>query len=304
LLPASALATLLQLRPAARTLLAELLLLTGQSLLALSSLSGATLWYAPAALATLLDLLLLLARQALLALSGLALSSLAGAALRSGSALLTLLQWRAAGTLFAELLLLARQSLLLSRLALSGLSGSALRSGSPLLTLLELRRATRARSTELLLLSRLTLLTLTTWLTAWLTSCALVAGLVRRALGNGRAALLRLLSLAALLTAGLTFVLLLALILWVLLGNDEAAVGCTRAIKRDAQLRDRNRRHQGAGEQDIAKLLQLPDGFEWQVPLLKCDDKAHRQCAACRPDCGTSSAPLRPDFGSRLNGFE
>jgi hypothetical protein len=80
------------------------------------------------------------------------------------------------------------------------------------------------------------------------------------------------LSLTALLAAGLTFVLLLALILWVLLlGNDEAAVGCTRAVKRDAQLRDRNRRHQGAGEQDVAKLLQLPDGFEWQVPLLKCD---------------------------------
>jgi len=114
-----------------------------------------------------------------------------------------------------------------------------------------------------------------------------------------------LLSLAALLTAGLTFVLLLALILWVLLlGNDEAAVGCTRAVKRDAQLRNRNRRHQGAGEQDVAKLLQLPDGFEWQVPLLKCDDKAHRRCAPCRPDCGTSSAPLRPDFGNRLNGFQ
>jgi len=165
LLPASALATLLQLRPAARTLLAELLLLTGQSLLALSSLSGATLWYAPAALATLLDLLLLLARQALLALTT---------------------------------------------------------------TLLRL-------SLSLLGLSR---------------------------------------SLATLRAAGLTFVLLLALVFVfrvLALSNDEAAIGSTRAVKRDTQLRHGDRRHQGAGEQDIAKLLQLPDGFEWQVPLLKCD---------------------------------
>src|SRR5207249_562977 len=113
----------------------------------------------------------LLSRQTLLARAGSwsrwALSRLSGAALRSGSALLTLLDLRrSTGTLLAELLLLARQSLLaLSRLALSRLSGSALRSGSALLTLLELLRATRARSTELLLLSRLTLLTLTTLLT-------------------------------------------------------------------------------------------------------------------------------------------
>jgi len=111
------------------------------------------------------------------------------------------------------------------------------------------------------------------------------------------------LTLTTLRSAGLTLVLLLALVLWVLLSNDEAAVGCTRAIQRDTQLRHRDRRHQGAGEQDIAKVLQLPDGFEWQVPLLKFYE-AHRRCAACRPDCGTSSAPLRPDFDSRLNGFQ
>jgi hypothetical protein len=105
------------------------------------------------------------------------------------------------------------------------------------------------------------------------------------------------------LTTRLTF-LLLALVLGILtLSNDEAAVGSTRAVKRDTQLRDRNRRHQGAGEQDVAKLLQLPDGFEWQVPLLSVK-KAHRRCAACRPDCGTSSAPLRPDFDNRLNSFQ
>jgi len=91
-----------------------------------------------------------------------------------------------------------------------------------------------------------------------------------------RAALLWLLS------AGLTLVLLLALVLWVLLSNDETAVGCTRAIKRDTQLRYRNRRHQGASEQNIAKLLQLPDGFEWQVPLLKCYE-AHRSMRGLPP---------------------
>jgi hypothetical protein len=115
--------------------------------------------------------------------------------------------------------------------------------------------------------------------------------------------LLRLSTWLALRSAGLTF-LLLALVLGVLaLRDDEAAVGSARAVKRNAQLRDCNSRHQGAGEQDVAILLQLPDGFEWQVPLLKCDE-AHRRCAACRPDCGTSSAPLRPDFGNRLNGFQ
>jgi hypothetical protein len=104
------------------------------------------------------------------------------------------------------------------------------------------------------------------------------------------------------LTAGLPL-LLLALVLRVLaLGNDEAAIGPTRAVKRNTQLRHGDRRHQGAGEQDIAKLLQLHDGFEWQVPLLKYD-KAHRDARLARPDYGTSSAPLRPDFGNRLNGF-
>jgi hypothetical protein len=199
---------------------------------------------------------------------------------------LTLLEWlRATGTLLAKLFLLAGQSLL----ALSSLSGSALRSGSALLTLLELLRAAGPRPTELLLLSRQTLLATLLAGAAWLTGCALVARwLVGRALGEGLAALLRL-SLSALwrlawttllaallrllLPAWLTLVLLLALILRVLLGNDEAAVGSTRAVKRDAQLRDRDRRHQGASEQDVAKLLQLPDGFEWQVPLLKCEKK-------------------------------
>jgi hypothetical protein len=179
---------------------------------------------------------------------------------------------RAAGTLLAELLLLTGQSLL----ALSALWAT-------LATLLELLR----------LLARQTLLALL---------AALLRLLARQTLLALLAALLRL-SLSTRLPAGLTFVLL-ALVLRVLaLRDDEAAVGSARAVKRNAQLRDRNSRHQGAGEQDVAKLLQLPDGFEWQGPLLNCDE-AHHRCAACRPDCGTSSAPLRPDFDSRLNGFQ
>jgi hypothetical protein len=222
---------LLKLRRATGTWSAELFLLARRSWLALSRLSGATLW----------------------------------------STLTLLGLWRATGTLLAELLLLlAGQTLL----ALSRLSGSTLW----LATLLR-RWATGTWSAELLLL---------------LTRQTLLATLAWRA-GLAPWALLRLLG-------WLTF-LLLAFVLGVLLRNDEAAVGSTRAVKRDTQLRDRNSRHQGAGEQDIAKLLQLPDGFEWQVPLLKCDT-AHRRCAACRPDCATSSAPLRPDFGNRLNGFE
>jgi hypothetical protein len=75
---------------------------------------------------------------------------------------------------------------------------------------------------------------------------------------------------------GLAFVLLLAFVLVLgifALRDDQAAVGPTGAVKRDTQLRHRDGRHQGAGEQDIAKLLQLPDGFEWQGPLLKCEKR-------------------------------
>jgi hypothetical protein len=76
----------------------------------------------------------------------------------------------------------------------------------------------------------------------------------------------------SLLPAGLTFVLLLALVLVLgvfALRDDQAAVCSAGAVERDAQLRNRNRRHQGAGEQDVAKLLQLPDRFEWQGALLR-----------------------------------
>jgi hypothetical protein len=183
-------------------------------------------------------------------------------------------------------------------LAGTALLGSALRAGSTLATLLELPAGTLLA--ELLLLA---------W-TALLAGAALLAGLASWLaswpLSKGLAALLGLPLRSALLGLSLRSALLaLLLVLRVLtLGNDEAAVGSTCAVECDAQLRHRDRRHQGAGEQDVAKLLQLPDGFEWQVPLLKCDcDKAHRECAACRPDCGTSSVPLRPDFGKRLNGF-
>jgi hypothetical protein len=157
------------------------------------------------------------------------------------------------------------------------------------------------------LFAELLLLTWTALLAGAPLLASLVSWLVSWPFRKGLAALLGLPLLAALLGLPLSalLALLFVLVLRVLtLGNDEAAVGSTRAVECDAQLRHRNRRHQGAGEQDVAKLLQLPDGFEWQVPLLKCDcDKAHRGCAACRPDCGTSSVPLRPDFGNRLNGF-
>jgi len=81
------------------------------------------------------------------------------------------------------------------------------------------------------------------------------------------------------------------------LRNDQAAVCCTGTVKRDAQLRNCNRRHQGAGEQDVAKLLQLPDGFEWQVALLKSERRIID--AQQPPDRGTFSALLRPDFGKQ-----
>lgn len=194
--------------------------------------------------------LLLLAWEAWLALT----TWLASAALprlaRAWSGATLLERLRTAGPLFAELLLLAGQTLL----ARSRLSWSALRSGAAALaTLLELLCATGTLFAKLLLLAAL--LALTTLL-AW---CA----------GLAPWTLLRL-PLTALLPTGLAFVLLLALVLVLgvfALRDDQAAVYSAGAVKRDAQLRNRNRRHQGAGEQDVAKLLQLPDRFEWQVAL-------------------------------------
>jgi non-ribosomal peptide synthetase component E (peptide arylation enzyme) len=85
---------------------------------------------------------------------------------------------------------------------------------------------------------------------------------------EGLGALLRLPARLAFVV--LLVVLLLALVLRVFaLCNHKAAVCSTRAVKRDAQLWNRNCRHQGAGEQNIAKLLQLSDVFEWQGALLK-----------------------------------
>jgi hypothetical protein len=115
------------------------------------------------------------------------------------------------------------------------------------------------------------------------------------------------LALLGLLPAGLTFILLLALVLVLgvfALRDDQAAVCSAGGVKREAQLRNRNRRHEGAGEQDVAKLLQLPDRFEWQVALPENRERRIISMRSCRPECGTSSAPLRPDFGSRLNGFQ
>jgi hypothetical protein len=262
-------ATLLERLRTAGPLFAELLLLARQTLLAGSRLSRsrlsrsalrscAALWSGSAL--TLLDLwratgtlfaeLLLLARQSWLALSRLSWSGLSWSALWSGATLTLLDLWRATGTLLAELLLLAGQTLL----ARSRLSWSALRSGAAALaTLLELLCATGTLFAKLFLLAAL--LALTTLL-AW------------RA-GLAPWALLRL-PLTALLPAGLTFVRLLALVFILgvfALRDDQAAVYSAGAVKRDAQLRNRNRRHQGAGEQDVAKLLQLPDRFEWQVAL-------------------------------------
>jgi hypothetical protein len=82
--------------------------------------------------------------------------------------------------------------------------------------------------------------------------------------------LLRLPALTALLPARLAFILLFALVLGIFaLCNDQTAICSTRALKCDAQLGNRNRRDQSAGEQDVAKLLQLPDRFEWQGALLE-----------------------------------
>ena len=159
----------------------------------------------------------------------------------------------------------------LSALTLATLANAALPRAtlSDLLSLLELR-ATLARSAELLRLALLpTLLAaLTTLLPATLLA-TLLSSRTRSwaawSLAGGLAALLRLLS------AGLALVLLLTLVLvfWVLaLRDDQATVCSAGAVKGDTQLWNRNRRHQGAGEQNIAKLFQLPDRFEWQVALL------------------------------------
>jgi hypothetical protein len=134
---------------------------------------------------------------------------------------------------------------------------------SALLSLLELG-ATLAWSAELL---RLALLPLTTLLAALTT---LLAALLPSRSSWTAWSFVGRLALLGLLPAGLTFILLLALVLVLgvfALRDDQAAVCSAGGVKREAQLRNRNRRHEGAGEQDVAKLLQLPDRFEWQVAL-------------------------------------
>jgi len=180
-------------------------------------------------------------------------------------------------------------------LAWTALRGRTL---SALLSLLELG-ATLAGPPELLRLARLpTLLaTLATGLAALLTSRTRSARTSWSPVG-------RLAALLGLLPARLAFVLLLALVLGVFaLCNNQAAVCSAEALKRHAQLWNRNRRHQGAGEQDIAKLLQLPDRFEWQVALLRFFERRISSMRSCRPDRGIISAPLRPDFGTQTQRF-
>jgi hypothetical protein len=173
---------------------------------------------------------------------------------------------RATGTLLAELFLLTRQSLL----ALSRLSAA-------LATLLELWRATRALLPELLLLARQALLALTTLL-----ACAGLATWLAATWAFWLSAL------TALLPAGLALILLFALVLGIFtLCNDQTAIRSTGALKRGAQLRNRYRRHQSAREQDVAKLLQLPDRFEWQGALLRILKGASLRCAATAPIRGT-----------------
>jgi hypothetical protein len=215
---------------------------------------------------------------------------LTGAALTRStlSTLLSLLELRA---LLAKLLWLALSTLAWTTLTWTTLTWAAL---STLLSLLELR-TTRALLRLALLPALLPALlsSLSSW-TAW----SLV----------GRLTALLGLSLTALLPTGLAFVLLLALVLvlgvFALLRDDQAAICSADAVKRDTQLRNRNRRHQSAREQDVAKLLQLPDRFEWQVALPENRERRIISMRSCRPECGTSSAPLRPDFGSRFNGFQ
>jgi hypothetical protein len=178
-------------------------------------------------------------------------------------------------------------------LAKSALSRSALsRSALPtLLSLLELR-ATLTWSAELLRLA------LWPWATL-LSGAALTTLLPSRARSGAAGASIERLSallglpLTALRSAGLATrlafaVLLLALVLGVFaLRNDQTAICSTDAVKRDAELRNRNRRNQGSGEQDIAKLLQLPDWFEWQGALLRILKDASLRCAAAAPIRGT-----------------
>ena len=197
-----------------------------------------------------------------------------------------------------------------STLTRSTLSRSAL-SRTTLLALLELW-ATLARAAELLRLARLSwatllagaaLTTLLPGLSSW-TAWAFVERL---------GALLGL-SLTALWTSGLAarlalvvllVVLLLALVLGVFaLCNDQTAICSTHALERDAQLRNRNRRDQGAGEQDVAKLLQLPDRFEWQGALLRFFERRITSMRGCRPDPWHHLGPhCGRTLVRKLNGF-
>jgi hypothetical protein len=194
------------------------------------------------------------------ALTSSSLSALSGPALLATRALLAKLLRLALLTTRA-LTTLALTTLAWATLAWATLANttwpSVARSGATLATLLELFPAL-ARSAELLRLSLLpTLLaTLTTLLAALATLL-----LTSRARSSwtawsfvGRLALLGL----SLLPAGLTFILLLALVLVLgvfALRDDQAAVCSAGGVKRETQLRNRNRRHEGAGEQDVAKLL-------------------------------------------------
>jgi hypothetical protein len=143
-----------------------------------------------------------------------------------------------ARTLLAKLLGLAaltRAALTWTALTWAALSGSAL---STLLSLLELG-ATLAWPAELL---RLALLP---WaaLLAGAALTTLLPGLSSWSFVERLAALLGL-SLTALLSARLAFVLLFAFVLGVFtLCNDQTAIRSADALKRDAQLWNRNRRH-------------------------------------------------------------
>jgi hypothetical protein len=197
-----------------------------------------------------------------------------------------LLELRTTGTLLAKLLRLAARTLTWNALTWTALAWPPLTwPASTLLSLLKLL-ATLAWPAELLRLARLSTL-LAPALTTLLPS--------RARSGTARASVERLgpllgLPLTALRPAGLAFVarlvaLLLALVLGVFtLRNDQTAICSMGAVKRDAQLRNRNRRDQGAGQQDVAKLLQLPDRFEWQGALLRIFERRITSMRGCRPD--------------------
>src|SRR5262249_8633959 len=104
------------------------------------------------------------------------------------------------------------------------------------------------------------------------------------------------LSLTAWLATLLPFLLFVLVFRVFALRNNQAAVSSTGAVQRHTQLWNRNRRHQGAGEQDIAKLLQLPDRFELQVALLRIVIGASVRCAAAAP----IAARLVPHCGRTL----